>query len=630
MSRPVRLTNKLIDSIVGRLAENKQVRRAMPLWGRLHVDRQLPFMVVYRQPSDAQDAGTFRLAVGAASYLLVSGRASRLQETARLIEGIAQVMVKAFGAFLIIEVWAGADGPDEPVGAPAYRVCHHKDERIESTAKEFASALETQRVLRQRPLVSISERTRVAPPGMKPLFTKRALDAMGAHLVGVEVAPVYRDGDGEVYPIALRQFSRRMSIAVDRAAYRFTHARTTARPASFHTLGRQAFVRAVREVDTKLADIGASFDPLLLVTPVNAEQAWLEFRRSNYSRQPAFVYRPLPEDPRALKARLWAIRPDRVEDPTLLYLFRDTQAYFDRQINLLLDIDRDRFLHTSIQLYGGVEPGLLALANQLLDTLPTRASEPQRSTLSAQEFAGLATSEILCYRERTPDFGTIPEVRADMYSGLMVSSGQFYIGSEARIPTARADALIQHEIGTHVVTYYNGGVQPFHLLRVGLPGYDELQEGLAVLGEYIAGGLDAPRMRTLAARVVAVAAMIDGASFAETWQMLRDRRFPQRAAFTITTRVYRGGGLTKDAMYLRGLSGILDYMAEGNSLDSLFLGKFGVRQVPVVEELLARETLSQPRVLPRYLERPEAGERIAALSRGLTVTDLVKGRGKRS
>ena len=36
-----------------------------------------------------------------------------------------------------------------------------------------------------------------------------------------------------------------------------------------------------------------------------------------------------------------------------------------------------------------------------------------------------------------------------------------------------------------------------------LPSYEETQEGLAVLAEYVVGGLDPRRMRVLAARVVA-------------------------------------------------------------------------------------------------------------------------------
>jgi len=143
------------------------------------------------------------------------------------------------------------------------------------------------------------------------------------------------------------------------------------------------------------------------------------------------------------------------------------------------------FMQTSLQLFGGVEPGLLAIANALLDRLP-RATRRRRSpAFTAAEFAGLASSEILCYRERHPHFGVMPQVRDDIYSGLMVSRGRVFIGSQAQIPAARADALIQHEIGTHVVTFHNGSQQRLRLLHVGLPGYDELQEGLAVLAEYL-------------------------------------------------------------------------------------------------------------------------------------------------
>ena len=66
---------------------------------------------------------------------------------------------------------------------------------------------------------------------------------------------------------------------------------------------------------------------------------------------------------------------------------------------------------------------------------------------------------------------------------------------------ARVGASLQHEVGTHLVTYYNGLEQPLRLLHVGLAGYDETQEGLAVLAEYLVGGLSRSRLRTLAERV---------------------------------------------------------------------------------------------------------------------------------
>lgn len=626
MSRPTAFGKRRIESVVARLEAGKPVRRALPSWGRVHIDRQLPYVLVYRRPADREDAGTERLAVGVASYVLSSSTTTRIRETTQLLGDIASLMSGTFGGFLIIELWADTHASSEPVGEPLFDICHHADSRIDSTVDELAEALRSMRVLRQRPRVSVRQCPRIAPPGMKPLFSRKALDAMGAHLVGIEVSPVYRDASGSVYPIALRQFARRIATSVDRAVYRFAHTRTTARPESFHVLGRRAFVAATREIDYKLAEVASRFDPLLSVTPVNGEEAWAEFRRSRFQRAPSFKYRPLPVDPGRLKAALWSVRPERVEDPTLMHLFRDAQVYLDRQIDLLIDVERARFLHTSIQLYGAVEPGLLSLAQLLLSSISPRTSGDSRRALSAREFCSQAEDEIRAYRELVPRFGTLPEVREDLYAGLLVSGGRMFIGAGARIPHNRADALIQHEVGTHVVTYHNGGLQPFHLLQTGLPGYDELQEGLAVLAEYLVGGLDGARMRTLAARVLAVSMLEDGSSFVETWRGLRDHGFTQRTAFTITTRVYRGGGLTKDAMYLRGLAGILDHLAEGSALDRLFVGKVGFRHLGVIDELLVRKVLSPPAVLPRYLERPDAQKRLARVSDGGSIIELVKGR----
>ena len=60
-----------------------------------------------------------------------------------------------------------------------------------------------------------------------------------------------------------------------------------------------------------------------------------------------------------------------------------------------------------------------------------------------------------------------------------------------RFRRGAATALLQHEIGTHVVTHVNGSRQPLRLLGAGLAGYDETQEGLAVFAEYLVGGLTA-------------------------------------------------------------------------------------------------------------------------------------------
>jgi len=214
-------------------------------------------------------------------------------------------------------------------------------------------------------------------------------------------------------------------------------------------------------------------------------------------------------------------------------------------------------------------------------------------------------------------------VRDDV-AGLLVSRGNFLVGADASIPVSRVEALLSHEVGTHVLTYVNAQAQPFKQLYCGLPNYEELQEGLAVLAEYLSGGLSRPRLRLLAGRVIAANHLIDGASFIDVFRDLnRTHRFEQRTAFMIAMRVFRSGGLTKDAVYLKGLLRLLDYFEKGGELEPLLLGKFSLEHLPIVKELQWRKVLVPPLILPRYLNHKEALARFEMLRKGLSVLHLV-------
>ena len=63
---------KLSVDICERIVQEKKVRRTLP-GGRLHIDRKLPFLCVYRTPQGKFDEGTHRLVMGEASYLVVNG-----------------------------------------------------------------------------------------------------------------------------------------------------------------------------------------------------------------------------------------------------------------------------------------------------------------------------------------------------------------------------------------------------------------------------------------------------------------------------------------------------------------------------------------------------------------------------
>lgn len=378
----------------------------------------------------------------------------------------------------------------------------------------------------------------------------------------------------------------------------------------------------VMQIDHRLTEIERELEVLLNLTPVNAAQAWADFERSGFSTVPALQSRPLGFDPDLVRRRLYDLEIETVGDPALADLFRDKRAEIGRHITLLEDRDTSRFLHGSQQVYGDVAGPLVEDALRLLDSIPLRAANDERVTASA--FAQAAQRELDRYRESFPGFEGQLEIRSDV-SDLMVSHGRFLIPAGAQFRRDRVDPLIQHEVGTHVVTYFNGASQPLKLLAVGLPDYDETQEGLAVLAEFVTGGLDPQRMRLLAARVVSVKRVLDGVGFLEIFEELHERHsFAPRVAWGIAIRVARSGGFTKDVIYLRGISRVLEFLAERRSIEPLLVGKLALDHVPLIEELLERGVLKPAWLRPRWLELPEGKERMQRLYDGMDVHDLVK------
>ncbi len=377
------------------------------------------------------------------------------------------------------------------------------------------------------------------------------------------------------------------------------------------------------DVDARLTEIERGVNMLLNITPVNAAQAWADFARSDFATVPTLRLRALEFEPDMVRRDLYNLEIENIADPALHTLFRAKRDEIARQITALEDRDTSRFVYASLQLYGGIAQSLATAAEELLETIPAEA--PSTPSVTAEAFAEAAREEFDRYRAVYPDFPARIEVRDDI-SELMVSFGRLLIPEAAALRADRVEPLLHHEIGTHVVTYQNGARQPLTLLTVGLPGYDETQEGLAVLAEYLTGGLDPRRLRVLAARVVAVGKMLDGAGFLQIFESLRnEHRIPARTAWSIAIRVVVGGGSVKDAIYLRGITRILEALADDCSLDVLFVGKLSLDQIPMIQNLLDREVLQAPWVRPRWLDVPGAQERLDKLRGGVSVTALYEG-----
>jgi uncharacterized protein (TIGR02421 family) len=627
----------LIAEAIELLSEEKRVRMSLAGGGRLHFERRLPFLCVYRRRPGSVDAGTEHVVSAKAAYMIIPADPRHAAQAMHLLRAVVEHLAKHYGTFLLVEIWSGpvalgksaeTNGqPAEDVLAQRFQVITPSSRIPRATVEALSKALGKNSQPLGAAEVVMSMVSALAPPGMKPLARLSELRKLNCFLVGLVVRPVYRDdATHEVNPDVLRATRRSVNTALKQAFFTFTRKRMPDRGDYYYGVGRHAVVKAVLDIDQQLTAIDRSFDLLLQATPVNAEAAWREFRRNRFEQPPVFFYRPSPVDPALLKRQLYLIPVERIDDPTLSYLFRQKQEELDRQITLLTDIDTPRFLPESLQIYGGVSDALYQQAEELLDRIPTRSNEEiAGGQLDAAEFARQAQIELGYYQQQHADFTASVAVRDDMYAGMMVSGHQLLIGGRTRVPRRRVEALLQHEIGTHLVTRYNGHRQPFQQLEVGLAGYDGLQEGLAVLAEYLVGGLSRVRLRVLAARVVSARRLLDGASFTDTFRALnRYHEFSQRAAYTIAMRIYRGGGLTKDAVYLRGLMQILRYLRDGGALEPLYLGKVASAHLPLIAELRRHGVIKPPALKPRYMNDPNALAKIEQLRGGATVMQLLE------
>ena len=629
---PKIISDRFIRTVCDRLTENKSVRRTLPDGGRLHIDRQLPFLCVYRYPPKYEDTGTERLVMGQPSYLIASGDRRLRSSLSELIQNIARTLSGEFGAFLILEIWSekkNEDGnaSDPLTRVPEFQIATQSTLSPVGTVETLAEALRLIRVRKMDSTIKIVRDRKITAVGLPPLLPTEFLRDIGCAIIGIEVRPIYRSPEtDEVFPIIRRTLARELTRALQKTFFQFSRAETTHRPAHFHVLGRRAVVKAVWEVDKQLAEISNAFGFLLQVTPINTESAYASFRRSHFERIPVFYYRPRNFDPAILKRKLWDIRLERIEDPTLAHLFRDKRDELDVQLTMLANIDTPRFLHGSLQLFGDVNDNLLQLAQEIVDYVPSQSRERKPSIrLDATAFAKRVEEELQYYRHQFPEFSASVEIRDDIYAGLMVSNGNLLIGKKTKIPASRVDALVQHEVGTHVLTYFNGRAQPFQMLYTGLAGYEEMQEGIAVLSEHLVDGLSLPRLRLLAGRVIAARCLTEGASFIETFRILTETyAFRQRTAFTATMRTYRSGGLTKDAVYLRGLIGLLDYLKKGGAFEPLFVGKIAVEHIPIIQELQWRKVLKPAPLRPRYMENPSIERKFSALRKEVSVLSLIK------
>ncbi|SFC29420.1 conserved hypothetical protein [Flagellimonas taeanensis] len=340
----------------------------------------------------------------------------------------------------------------------------------------------------------------------------------------------------------------------------------------------------VFEIDANLDRLVRKIELLSYINPQNIEKEKQRFFASKYTVEPEFKYPKLKFDPYKLHRLFFSQRLERIGDDRLRKLYQDIIYYYANMVQCIETIGKGKnFYYNSLRVYGTPTEKDVQNARFILHFADEPVVSDMEKVFSAEEARRYFESFVQQY-----NFPLNIRYSTNIAAEAMVSNStqSLLIKKNTKFSKNQLLTLANHEIGVHLVTTYNGLQQPLKIFSNGLPKNVETQEGLAVFSEYMGGALTLKRLKEIAYRVLAADSLIKGYSFADTFDLIHGQyKLNRDDAFTITLRVHRGGGFTKDRLYLSGLRKIYKRYQREESMDTLLTGKVALEYEETINYL---------------------------------------------
>ena len=361
----------------------------------------------------------------------------------------------------------------------------------------------------------------------------------------------------------------------------------------------------ISTIDSELYSIVDGINILDAVKPLNYLQEKEKFFANNFSTGPSFTYKTTDVDTFALKRRLYNLPLEQIQDEDLYKLYLAVIDSYADKIDQYKSIGTNEFLYDSLRYYG--EPNEKDINNaQFILHLPSNPNDKAGELVDAQGIV-----KILSKMAEAENYTWEVKLDETMVANALVSGTTVRINSNAKLYETDANALAHHELGVHLATSLNGQKQPLRILSLGCPLNTMTQEGLAILSEYLSGNLTVQRLKILALRVIAVKSMIEDKNFRTTFLILKELyNVADEQAYTITARVYRGGGYTKDYLYLKGFSLILSAYEHEKDFNNLLAGKTSLEFLPLITRLIDKGLLVAPHYITPAFREPIANDAV--------------------
>ncbi len=372
--------------------------------------------------------------------------------------------------------------------------------------------------------------------------------------------------------------------------------------------------QVVLEIDENIHRLVRNLELLAYINPLNIAQERKKFYKEKFKYNPQFNYRKVKFDTYKLHRLFYSQRLKDIDDLVVRNLYKDIVYTYSGMVQCIETISQpdNKFYFNSLRFYGTPKDRMVENAKFILHH--KEDEEKEYSKHAATMDTDQAVTFFNNYKTNY-DFDFTIKTSSAMSAAAMVSNKDkaLILKKNHLFSQHQLNVLAHHEIGVHLVTTFNALEQPLKIFSNGFPNNVETQEGLAVFAEYATGNLTVARLRELAYRVLAADSLIKGNDFTETFNLIHYQYGLARdKAFNTTLRVHRGGGFTKDALYLSGLQKIYQRNSKKIALEPLLMGKCSIEYEDTVKSLfdlqLAKPIVHQSKSYKEFLNKDEKVE----------------------
>lgn len=417
-----------------------------------------------------------------------------------------------------------------------------------------------------------------------------------------EISKIFYDMKSrKPYPLVIDALKAGLKNSIIATAIEFSKKSTSLKKANKTALLSSNLEEVVLQIDKKIYSLGSGLNTLAFLNPINYNAEKKKFFSCKFRHNPQFKYKQLNLNPYKFKEALYRLPVDDIADITLLKIYRASLDALAVKVEMLSTIGTNNFLYNSLKYYG--EPSLNDKKNA---HFILHLHEGYQNNKKDEEIVSL-DEVVSSFKEAGESYGLDLKIELSnkIVANALVNNMKVVINKNLKISAQELKALVNHELGVHVITMNNAIAQPLDILKIGLPFNTLTQEGLAILSEYLCGALSIKRLKILSLRVLGVTLMLKGHDFKHVFMTFIDEyKMDPDDAFSMVARIFRGGGFTKDYLYLRGFKLAYKAYMSGVNVFDLLIGKTSFQYHSEVVELIERNILVAPKYRPHSFVKP--------------------------